>query len=382
MESIKRPSQSKTGQRLLGEHLLKSGFLKSDQLEEAIEYQCIYGGKLGTSLIELGFVSEDQLAKTLSQQLKLHYIRPERLMEVPESLLSLIPSDIAQKYLVVPYRKNGKKLYLAAADPAKLEPVPLPADCDIIPLAIPEIRLMMALKHHYGMALPPRFETLAAQINRRELAQQKISNKNQQEPPSTAQNLIDDTAWPLLGDEDYAGEEMTAEDSFSVKFTAAEETYNKLVQQLADAKTRDDLATSISHYLSKFFPVCALLIVRDGTASGWMATGQKSRERFDDIKIMLEEPSIFNLAAAAESHYLGPVFDSPQNQKILQFFDPQSPADALVFPIIVKDHLISFLYLQGEIKNLEKHLAEIKNITHKTEMAFLLLILRNKILTI
>jgi len=112
MESIKRPSQSETGQRLLGEHLLKSGFLKSDQLEEAIEYQCIYGGKLGTSLIELGFVSEDQLAKTLSRQLKLHYIRPERLMDVPESLLSLIPSDIAQKYLVVPYRKNGKKLYL------------------------------------------------------------------------------------------------------------------------------------------------------------------------------------------------------------------------------------------------------------------------------
>jgi hypothetical protein len=380
MNTTDRQSKSGSGQRLLGEYLLKNGLLKIDQLEEAIEYQCIYGGKLGTSLIELGLVSEDQLAKILSQQLKLHYIRPERLMDIPAALLSLIPADIALKHLVVPYRKNGRKLYIAAAEPTKLEHVPLPSECDVIPLAIPEIRIMMALKHHYGMTLPARFEALAAQINRRELAKQKIS-KTRQEPPSTARSEDDNGVWPLLGDEEYEGEEITAEDYFANKFTEEEETYVKLIQHLADAKTRDDIATSITSYLGKYFSACALLMVRDNTAAGWIATGHRNGDGFEDIKISLHEPSVFNLTAASESHYLGPVFDSPQNSKILQYFETRSPVDTLVFPIIVKDHLISFLYLQGEIKNLEQHLPEIENIIHKAEMAFLLLILRNKILT-
>ncbi len=38
----------------LGEYLLRRRVLTEKQLDDAIEYQCIYGGKLGTSLIELG----------------------------------------------------------------------------------------------------------------------------------------------------------------------------------------------------------------------------------------------------------------------------------------------------------------------------------------
>lgn len=47
----------------LGEYLLRRRVLTEKQLDDAIEYQCIYGGKLGTSLIELGLATEDQIAK-------------------------------------------------------------------------------------------------------------------------------------------------------------------------------------------------------------------------------------------------------------------------------------------------------------------------------
>ncbi len=153
----------------LGEYLLRRRVLTEKQLDDAIEYQCIYGGKLGTSLIELGLATEDQIAKALSRQLKLHYIKPDRLMHIPESTLTLIPEDIAEKYQVVPYRKKGTTLYVALNDMTNQQVIAelnQKLGYSIVPLAIPEIRLIVALKHHYQISPPSRFELLAAQVNK------------------------------------------------------------------------------------------------------------------------------------------------------------------------------------------------------------------------
>ena len=37
------------------------------QLEEAIQYQVLYGGRLGTNLYELGFITEARLQEALSR---------------------------------------------------------------------------------------------------------------------------------------------------------------------------------------------------------------------------------------------------------------------------------------------------------------------------
>ena len=55
-----------------GEEEVVDGEDASSEVDEAIEYQCIYGGRLGTSLIELGLINEEHLAQILSKQLKLH----------------------------------------------------------------------------------------------------------------------------------------------------------------------------------------------------------------------------------------------------------------------------------------------------------------------
>ncbi len=145
----------------LGEYLLSAGLINASELDEAIEYQCIYGGKLGTSLIELGLVEEDQMARILSRQLNLHYIKPELLMKISAAVLNLIPAKIALKYQVVPYYEDSNKLYVAVNDSnnlTMLDELAFHLNHLIVPLAIPEIRLMLALKKHYGMRLPPRYE--------------------------------------------------------------------------------------------------------------------------------------------------------------------------------------------------------------------------------
>ena len=93
------------------------------------------------------------------------------------------------------------------------------------------------------------------------------------------------------------------------------------------------------------------------------------------------ENSVFNLVATSHSHYLGPVTDSLQNRKMLDYFGSRPPVEALVLPLLVRDRLVSLLYIQGQFEDLERRVIEIQNIVAKAEMSFKLLILRNKILT-
>lgn len=392
MSSTELQSKSHSPQRRLGEHLLAEGLLNTDQLDEAIEYQCIYGGKLGTSLIELGLLTEDQLANVLSQQLKLHYIKPELLMNVSAGVLNLIPKKIALKHQIIPYHKDGKKLYVAmneASNLANIDELSFQLDYIIIPLAIPEIRLMLALKKHYGMPLSPRFETIAGQMKRRVLAAKKKTPKRQPadktkskpvEKPKPETQFEENQPWPLLGEENYAGEEPTDESYFAGKSSTTEETAVNLLQQLADAKERDDIAAAIINYLRKDFPDCALLMVRANMASGWLAADEKRSQDFEQINIPMLENSVFNLVATSHSHYLGPVTDSLQNRKILDYFNSKPSQNALIVPLMVRDRLVSLLYVQGQFEELEPRILEIQNLADKAEMSFKLLILRKKIL--
>ncbi|WP_321391692.1 hypothetical protein [uncultured Desulfuromusa sp.] len=385
MDSVELRTKQNPSKHRLGDCLLAEGLLNRQQLDEAIEYQCIYGGKLGTSLIELALITEEQLSRVLSRELKLHYIKPELLMEVATPILKLIPKEIALKHKIVPYHKDGKKLYVAMkdiTDLAHIDNLSFQLDHVIIPLAIPEVRLMLALKKHYGLILSPRFETLAGQINMRNLAAQKSKH-----PPETKTqcqinhpDMEENQPWPLLGDEEYEGEEATDESYFAGMSSTETRAPVNLRQKLADAKGREDIAAAIITYLKNDFPDSALLMVRGNLATGWLSGSHRTAQNFEQITIQMQESSVFNMVATSHSYYLGPVTDSLQNQKILNYFNSSPPVDALVFPLKVKDRLVSILYIQGRYEDLQNHLPEIKSLVTKAEMSFKLLILRNKIL--
>lgn len=380
--------------RRLGEYLLSKGLINTSQLEEAIEYQCIYGGRLGTSLIELGLVDEDQMAKTLSQQLKLHYIKPDLLMEIPASVLRLVPVEIALKYKIVPYYKEGKKLYVAINDFGNLklqDELSFQLNHIIVPLAVPEIRLMLALKKHYSMSLSPRYETLAAQLQRRSLAAQKTAPEKQQKHPTEKQeknipakdiNLSNETAWPLLGEESYDTAEQVNNRDIAETAEKKQDTPIDILHLLAEASERDDIGRAVINYLHKDFPACGLFVVREGISSGWLASGGSLEQPFDQFQIPLSENSVCGLVVRNRRHFLGQITDTEQNRKILTYFNSQSPQNVLAIPLMVQDRLVCILYVQGELEKLEQHVTDLHYIVGKAEMAFKLLILKNKILSL
>src|SRR2546427_3751357 len=53
----------------IGEVLIREGHLTPEGLEEALDWQVLYGNRLGTNLLELKLVEEEQPARALSKQL-------------------------------------------------------------------------------------------------------------------------------------------------------------------------------------------------------------------------------------------------------------------------------------------------------------------------
>ncbi|SHJ69701.1 Type II secretion system (T2SS), protein E, N-terminal domain [Malonomonas rubra DSM 5091] len=375
-------------QKRLGDYLLSKGTISAEQLEEAIENQCIYGGRLGTSLIELGLVGEDELARILSQQLKLHYIKPEALMNVQSNVIKLVPRKLALQYQIVPYHKDKGKLYIAISDTSDLKTIDelsFQLGHILVPLAVPEFRLMLALHKHYGQNLTPRYENLALQLKVRSKAEEKIkrSQSLKKEAVSTNTNS-DEEAWPLLGDdnfEDLGGPAPDDETYFSLPSSQQNKNQPDFNHRLVAANERNEIGNALIEFLAEKFQGCALMLVRDNLATGWLGRHQNQElSTLAQLQIPLREASIFNQVVVNQGHYIGIVGDLPHNRSLLSHFSCSPPQTALALPLMVRERLVSILYVQDSLEQLEKNFHLLINAARKTEMAFSMLILKNKIL--
>ncbi|MCG6964782.1 MAG: type II secretion system protein GspE, partial [Acidobacteria bacterium] len=103
----------------LGELLLKAKLLTKEQLEKALADQQQLGGRLGEHLLRLGLVSEDDILDCLSQQYGVPSINL-RHFDIDDSIVRLIPADVARKYEFVPVSKSGATLTVAMGDPTNV----------------------------------------------------------------------------------------------------------------------------------------------------------------------------------------------------------------------------------------------------------------------
>jgi type IV pilus assembly protein PilB len=99
-----------------GELLISQGLITEAQLAEAIQLQKKTKKRLGQVLVEMGLVSPEAVAKTLSIQLRMDFV-DVRNVEFDEMTLSLLPTKIIEKYFVLPYKKEGEKLFVIMPDP-------------------------------------------------------------------------------------------------------------------------------------------------------------------------------------------------------------------------------------------------------------------------
>jgi type IV pilus assembly protein PilB len=135
-----------------GEVLLNSGKITAKQLQEALTYQREQGGRIGAALVKMGFLSERELVDFLSKHFKVPAIDLEG-MEVDESVLKIIPPDIARKYTILPISKTGATVTMAMIDPTNvfaMDDVKFMTGYKVEPVVAAESSIRGAIDRYYG----------------------------------------------------------------------------------------------------------------------------------------------------------------------------------------------------------------------------------------
>jgi type IV pilus assembly protein PilB len=136
----------------LGEMLIKAGLLTPPKLQEALEYQKSNGGKLGFNLVKLGFVKEEDITRVLSQQYGVPAISLGKV-EIDDVVVKLIPSEVAQKYLIMPVSRTGATLTIAMVDPTNvfaMDDIKFMTGYNVEPVVASEVAIKEAIDRYYG----------------------------------------------------------------------------------------------------------------------------------------------------------------------------------------------------------------------------------------
>ncbi|MDP2940178.1 MAG: hypothetical protein Q8O13_08885 [Candidatus Omnitrophota bacterium] len=102
--------------QLLGQILIKRGFITKEQLKDALDVQKKEGGVLGELLVKLGFVTERDVVVALIVQCGFPYIAVNKY-EIDAKVIELIPEKTAREFHIVPLDKVGDVLSVVMANP-------------------------------------------------------------------------------------------------------------------------------------------------------------------------------------------------------------------------------------------------------------------------
>ncbi|MBV9210849.1 MAG: type IV-A pilus assembly ATPase PilB [Acidobacteria bacterium] len=135
----------------LGEILVRENLLSAQQLRDALDYQREHGGRLGFNLVKLGLVSDDMITAVLSRQYGVPSVNLE-LFDIDDSVIRLIPHEVAQKYSVLPLSRVGATLTLAMVDPTNvfaMDDIKFMTGLNIEPVVVSEASVQDAISKYY-----------------------------------------------------------------------------------------------------------------------------------------------------------------------------------------------------------------------------------------
>ncbi|HEY6911136.1 MAG TPA: hypothetical protein VI356_17285 [Myxococcales bacterium] len=134
----------------IGEILISDGHLTREGLEEALDWQVLYGGRIGTNLLELRLVEEQHLAQALARQLGVEVAFGN--LEIDPALVPALPPHVADRQEIVPWKLEKRRLKLLCCDikVSELDQLSYRIGRTCVPVVAPEYRIFQLLRAHYG----------------------------------------------------------------------------------------------------------------------------------------------------------------------------------------------------------------------------------------
>lgn len=318
----------------LGEALVKDSLITRDQLKLALERQVIFGGRLGTNIVELGTMTEKDLLTFLSKYFRVPAVDTDRLSSVDSETISCINTETAEKYKVVPFRKERNRLYVAMMDPksmAAVDELRFITGFDIVPHAITELRLLYALEKYYGTERDLRF----------------IS---------------------VFGKEEEKEKEPTKDET--------KEHIKKVKQEFANAKEKEEIIGLVLNHSKKIAKRAAIFIIKGEKATVWKSRGISAEK----AELAVGQTSVFSDVIRRKSYYRGPLLRVSDNEPLISLLSG-APQDCIVFPILIREKIVGILYADnGNNSVFDAGLSWISSLITMASLSFEITILRRKIM--
>lgn len=315
----------------LGEALVKASLITRGQLKLALERQVIFGGRIGTNIVELGIMTERDLLSFLSRYFGVPAVDTARLSSVDGETISCLSPEIAEKYKVVPFRKERNRLYVAMMDPrsmANVDELRFITGFDIIPHAITELRLLYSLEKYYGTERDVRYIS--------------IFGKEEEKEPTKNET---------------------------------KEQLRKVKEEFANARGKEEIIGLILNHSKKIASRAAVFIIKGDKATGWQSRGIS----FDNTELAVGQNSVFSDVLRRKSYYRGPLLRVSDNEPLISLL-AGAPQDCLVFPIMIREKIIGLLYADnGNTSVLDAGLNFIGMLLTMASISFEIAILRRKI---
>lgn len=143
----------------LADLLLRSGLTTQDRVQAALAdlRQAATPGRFIAALVDGGYVDEVALTQMLSRELSIPWVSLD-MPEVPQTVLSLVPRDTAERFSLVPVyirreQSGPPTLFVAMDDPTweeALYTVSVMSSMPIRPLLAPRSQVRAALQRWYA----------------------------------------------------------------------------------------------------------------------------------------------------------------------------------------------------------------------------------------
>ncbi len=179
----------------IGEILISEGHLTQEGLEEAIDWQVLYGGRLGTNLLELRLVEEEALAHALGRQLGAEVTWGE--IAVDPALISAIPKHIADRQEIVPWKleKRRLKVLCCQIDVEQFDQLSSRIGRPCVPVVAPEYRIFQLLRAHFQATRQMRALDFGVVPEEGREQRRKKKEKDKGHVVEEAPELIDESAF-------------------------------------------------------------------------------------------------------------------------------------------------------------------------------------------
>jgi len=151
----------------VGQLLVTAGIITQDQLNEALEAQRHDGEKLGDVLVKMGYVDEETISTLLSEQYGIPFVDLNGY-EIEPSVINLIPSEICQKYELIPIKRTGSTLMVAMVEPTNvysLDDIKFMTGLNIEPVLALESSIKEAIEKYYGTPYDEKLKEVMGDLN-------------------------------------------------------------------------------------------------------------------------------------------------------------------------------------------------------------------------